>query len=413
MKVNRHHASSSIFIRFRLMSSFRARYLPSCLIHSKRRLVNLVLTLAIVFFLLILLSSEFLGRPVPPASWKPSRFVWSRGFEIQADVSLCEGETRVHGAREEVDWGNLSWPRSQHGRAVLVHVCSSSMRPFVQGVLPSIRQPFVLMTGNGDSTLPAEALGEEQVRVLVGSDLLLSWWCQNLDREGAREVAGGEKLGKLRHLPIGLDLHTRAAGPYVLGGMQVGVGVRTVLLPSNWVEKARSPQEQESMLEEIRASMRPSEERLLRVYADFQVNAKYGRRFGAGGLSRAEAAEQLRDNELVEWGGGGSRQSRELAWREKAKFAFEISLPGNGLDCHRTWEAFLLGCVVITVSSPLDEMWKELELPVVVLDGPSLSSSITADNLTKWREEHAGRVARAAERLESSMWMRRIRGAKG
>ncbi|EKX31076.1 hypothetical protein GUITHDRAFT_122718 [Guillardia theta CCMP2712] len=293
--------------------------------------------------------------------------------------------------------------------AALLYVCSSSMRSFVRRIVPSIRQPFVLMTGGGDATLPMEAMDGQQVKTLLQNRLLLSWWCQNLNEEEGGE-AGGRQAAKLRFLPIGLDLHTRAAGPYILGGMQVGIGLRTVLLPWNWVEKASSPREQEEVLEQIRRRMKRSEERILRVYADFQVNAKYGRRFGAGGLTRAEAVKELEGNELVEWGGGGGRQRREMAWREKSKFAFEISLPGNGLDCHRTWEALLLGCIVITTSSSLDRMWRKLELPVVVLPPSSFSSSITVGNLTRWREEHAGKIARVGDKLSNSLWMNRILG---
>jgi hypothetical protein len=50
------------------------------------------------------------------------------------------------------------------------------------------------------------------------------------------------------------------------------------------------------------------------------------------------------------------------------KYQFVLSPRGNGIDCHRTWELFLAGCIVITKTSPLDNMFIENNLPVVILD---------------------------------------------
>ena len=54
--------------------------------------------------------------------------------------------------------------------------------------------------------------------------------------------------------------------------------------------------------------------------------------------------------------------------KEYRKYKFVLSPRGNGLDCHRTWELFLLGCIVITETSPLDDMWRDNNLPVIILD---------------------------------------------
>ena len=41
---------------------------------------------------------------------------------------------------------------------------------------------------------------------------------------------------------------------------------------------------------------------------------------------------------------------------------------GNGLDCHRTWEIILLGSIVITETSSLDNMYIQNNLPVIILN---------------------------------------------
>lgn len=45
---------------------------------------------------------------------------------------------------------------------------------------------------------------------------------------------------------------------------------------------------------------------------------------------------------------------------------YVLSPFGNGLDCHRTWEALLLDTIPIVESSPIDNLFSEL--PVLIVD---------------------------------------------
>jgi len=47
------------------------------------------------------------------------------------------------------------------------------------------------------------------------------------------------------------------------------------------------------------------------------------------------------------------------------RYKFVLSPQGTGLDCHRTWEALLVGCIPIVLSSNLDELYKDLPIVVV------------------------------------------------
>ncbi len=51
---------------------------------------------------------------------------------------------------------------------------------------------------------------------------------------------------------------------------------------------------------------------------------------------------------------------------ETKQYRYIINPPGNGLDCHRTWEALLLGCIPIMKHSILDSMLEEL--PIIFVD---------------------------------------------
>jgi hypothetical protein len=49
-----------------------------------------------------------------------------------------------------------------------------------------------------------------------------------------------------------------------------------------------------------------------------------------------------------------------------AKSAFVLSPRGNGIDCHRTWEALYMGSIPIVRKSSLDPLY--VDLPVVIVD---------------------------------------------
>ena len=86
-----------------------------------------------------------------------------------------------------------------------------------------------------------------------------------------------------------------------------------------------------------------------------------------------------------------------------AKFAFTLSPFGNGLDCHRTWEALLLGTIPIVMRSSLDPLFEDL--PVVIVDQ---WSEVTAQRLANELDRIA--VTRFNfSRLELAYWVAKIK----
>jgi hypothetical protein len=69
---------------------------------------------------------------------------------------------------------------------------------FVKHVLPKFNRPFVLITSDGDFSIPS-AVEKENVQTLLASPSLLAWYTQNFD---------GYSHEKLFPVPIGFDLHT-------------------------------------------------------------------------------------------------------------------------------------------------------------------------------------------------------------
>jgi len=60
-------------------------------------------------------------------------------------------------------------------------------------------------------------------------------------------------------------------------------------------------------------------------------------------------------------------QSTHLHYlRNMAQSKYVLNPRGNGLDCHRLWEALLVGCIPIVKSSPLNSLFTDL--PVLVVE---------------------------------------------
>jgi len=80
---------------------------------------------------------------------------------------------------------------------------------------------------------------------------------------------------------------------------------------------------------------------------------------------------------------------------EMADHKYVISPPGNGIDCHRTWEALYVGCIPIVIENPIYNSWKDLPILQVkdytaitqsLLDEfSSRSFDLTKLNIEYWR----------------------------
>jgi hypothetical protein len=82
---------------------------------------------------------------------------------------------------------------------------------------------------------------------------------------------------------------------------------------------------------------------------------------------------------------------------------FVLSPRGNGLDCHRTWEALLMGAIPIVIASSLDEMFEDM--PVLVINH---WEEITEEFLHRKYEEMQRQTYRM-EKIYAQYWIDCIR----
>ena len=223
---------------------------------------------------------------------------------------------------------SYNWGCLQDGHTVYIQ--ADAISDFVKNVLPQIRVRFILVTGDGDQTIPKDVLSKKRFQKFIKDHRLLHWYSQNLNIQHP----------KMTGIPIGLDYHTLAKAGHKVWGHTL------------------SSRDQEQMLFQILASSPPLSQRKLLCHANFHfnMNAGYARK------DRPEAM-LLVPKELVYY--QPKPLSRKETWEAQAQLAFVLSPHGNGYDCHRTWEALALGCVPIVKSSPIDFLFQGLPVLIV------------------------------------------------
>jgi hypothetical protein len=254
--------------------------------------------------------------------------------------------------------------------AKTLYICGRAIPHFFTNILPTIVCPFILVTGDCDECCPGDlfANADDFIR-FIEDKRIVHWYSQNC-------VAYHPKLSQI---PIGLDYQTMASSDHEWG-------------------RRTSPRGQERLLQGIRKNMEPFWERQPRAYSNFHF--LLWTRFGQ---DRKDALAQIPwDCVYYE----PEKCKRLDSWKKQTEFAFVISPHGNGLDCHRTWEALCLGCIPIVKTSPLDPLFADL--PVLIVQSWSdISLRLMYDIVQLFRQREFN-----YRKLELGYWMAKIRGGK-
>lgn len=196
----------------------------------------------------------------------------------------------------------------------LIYVEQDSLNDFYQFYVPHIQSPYILITANcdrgGDDPMPGK------YEKILDDPNLYAWFTQNLDRSNHP---------KLHPIPIGLANR-------------------------KW---------QWGMIERYFAKMPEANarERTKWLYVNFQV--------GSNAKLRKPIWDYFARNSLNGMVHMGRFKDHLKYMDEMPNFRFVLSPPGNGLDCHRTWEALLLGSYPIVLSSTLNPLYEELPILII------------------------------------------------
>lgn len=288
------------------------------------------------------------------------KYVSSRGILKSCNV---KSSTPYSSIRQLV---NYDFSQLREGDCL--YICNSAIPFFRERVFPTIQVSFRLVSGDCDESCPVELFPDRHsFLAFIDDPRIIVWFSQNcIDTSHP----------KLHQLPIGQDYHT-------MNG------------PNSWGPET-SPENQERFINSIRDKAPALANRKCMAHANFHfsMTTKYA-------YDRHDALNQV-PRELVYY--EPERTMRLNTWKSQAEYAFVVSPHGNGLDCHRTWEALALGCIPIMKTSALDPMFEGL--PVLIVNE---WSNVTPELLYKTQQEYAERTDWEMEKLTLAYWMNQIR----
>ena len=216
----------------------------------------------------------------------------------------------------------------------IVHICSwLTITIFMKTIVPKLNKKIIVVSNDSDMDAPifekpvgpGDDIAKENIRDFINSDLCVHWFTQNCTLDHP----------KVTQIPIGMDYHTFSRDISCL--------------------------DQEKQLNSIKLNSKPFFERQVKCYGNhhFAMHNKYYTQ------ERLDCCNFV-SKELVYYEPG--RVSRDLTWKKQTEFAFVLCPAGGGMDCHRTWEAILLGCIPIVrrLNVTFDKLYDDL--PILIVD---------------------------------------------
>ncbi len=259
------------------------------------------------------------------SNYKPSSypFVSGDGFRALARLRFDSIED-VEAASNDASF--------KVGKGDIVFVANSIVKDFFEKVHPDISDPYVLITHNGDDNV-----NEDYFRFIDSK--IIRWFAQNVLVSHL----------KVTPIPIGLEnLHY-----YQNGIISYFKAMRKKL--------------------EKNGSTNNDLERKARIFYHFKVRTNSGERQPAFDyFNRNQLAETIEDK-LSPW----------LYLNKLSRYMFVASPPGNGVDCHRTWEALYLRTIPIVKDSPAMRSFTELGLPLWIVREWSELDGLAEDDLAQ------------------------------
>ena len=192
----------------------------------------------------------------------------------------------------------------------IVFVKADMFHQFFGGPYKSINNYFVLVTHNSDASAPREYASK------LEDEKIIAWYASNPDIQNHSKVFP---------IPIGLA-NTR------------------------W-----SHGKLNRFMHGFRRFRKPWENRTTLLYVNFGINTNPDQRRAA-----SSQATKFNNAQVIT-----TKISHEAYLAQIGNSKFVLSPPGNGLDCHRTWEALLMGAAPVLLSSGLDPLFNKIPAVIV------------------------------------------------
>lgn len=248
-----------------------------------------------------------------------TNFTSSRGL-----LKLCANRNNApQSSSDHIDTNFLN----RHCSGESMYICTDALLNFSNRMIHAIQHSFTLVTGDSDTPINNNLIQNEAIKKILDHPHLVNWYAQNM-------VADHPKL---HQMPIGMDYHTMWERP------------------GTWGLAQQSPFAQERVLMNTLAQAPDFSDRFFAGYCNWHFAIDRG--------DRQECLEKIdKAISLIE----KNHLPRISSWQRQAECMFVISPEGAGIDCHRTWEAILLGCVPVVKKSKFSSLFNRL--PVVILN---------------------------------------------
>lgn len=275
-------------------------------------------------------------------------------------------------------------------RGAVVHVKTDHVADFASAMLPRLRQPIVLVTGDSDMA-PVK-----RHRALLDHPMIGHWFAQNCDLDEAHP--------RLSPIPIGLDNPVYTKFEKRIGLLADTLTGRAHFDPRFRTNDTGDQRRFNAAAAQARAAIG---RKPLAVLCTFHKNHRIAPDI-SGLPDRVAAVAALGSQPFCHF--VRRRIAQGECWRMHADFAFEASPQGNGMDCFRSWEALALGTVPIVRTSPLDRLYRAHDLPVAIVGD---WAEVTPQRLSQWAEELVPRLESARHKLAADYWSGLIRARAG
>ena len=228
-----------------------------------------------------------------------------------------------------------------------------------------LSKPCILITSDGDRPVPS-SYNINICNFILENSNIKKWYTQNYDKSIIHD--------KLCHYPIGFDLHS-----------------------NQWLVN-NSISDKINFMINCRQKHKTNKRISNKIYSDTHHSITHP--------IRTEIYNLIKNNSMFKL--SNKRESFMYITYNYNKYNFVLSSRGRGLDCHRTWELFLAGVIVITLTSPLDEMYINNNLPVVILQNLNELNNITQDKLNEWYKLHIDKteINNIFPRLTYNYWIK-------
>ena len=324
------------------------------------------------------------------------KYINIRGLLKSCDIHSLTPVSSIHDLiGYDFDFTTLQNTNKQSSIIYTIYICNSAIVKFADKLkndyaFKKLNCSFIIVSGDSDDTCPDDLFENENDLIkFLENDKIIHWYAQNSIHNTTHK--------KLSQIPIGLAYHH-------LHNEEIEEESKKIV----------SPMKQEAFLDSIiynqynqhskKMSM-PFWKRDLKCYINFNFEKNYMRsRFG---YDRYEAITKI--PKILQFSEHGE-VPRTVSWYTQVKYSFVVSPFGNGYDCHRTWEALILGCIPIVKTSGLDSLYDDLPV-LIVQDWTDITDKLLMNVITDFKMKHENNKFNY-DKLTLKYWMDKINSHK-